>query len=244
MSDYVLVFTGDTSEISCDIYPPIELNQNIKYQIGLLSLDTYNAIANIKTNINDSFTMGLGDLNLPITIPQGCYEVADIKQIMLDSMVEAYVQKIFGTDAPMPQLELFVNPVTNRVRLHSNYNIDFGVPRNFAKILGFLVKKYEANKRYDAPLRVDINPSPTISVECSIASGAIRNGVITHGIYQFVSDVAPGYMLSLSPTNIIYHPINSYIIDNIILKLVDTRGNLIDFSGENITIRLHLKRWG
>lgn len=243
MRNCVLVLTSNSSILSCNIYPPIELNQLSEYHIGLLSLDTYNAIANIKTGINDCFTMIFKDIHFPITIPQGSYEVSDIENVMLESMNDTYLRKTFGVEVPEPTLELIVNPVTNRVSLQSNYNIDFAVPKNFANILGFLPKKYVKGKKHIAPNRTDINPSSTIFVECSIASGAIKNGVTSHDIYQFVADVPPGYMLNQHPTNIIYHPINSSIIDNVCVKLVDSRGNLIDFSGEEVTARLHIKQW-
>ena len=53
--------------------------------------------------------------------------------------------------------------------------------------------------------------------------------------------MSSGYKITEAPTNVIYLPVNIRSINTIILKVTDQEGNLINFRGKKITIRLHLK---
>jgi hypothetical protein len=67
------------------------------------------------------------------------------------------------------------------------------------------------------------------------------NNKPVHTIHEFSPDVLPGYKINEVPKNIIYLPLNTNSISSVTLELVDQDGNLIDFRGETITIRLHLR---
>ena len=54
--------------------------------------------------------------------------------------------------------------------------------------------------------------------------------------------VEPGYKINEVPSDVIYLPINTRIINNISVNIIDQDGKLINFRGETITIRLHLKK--
>lgn len=50
-----------------------------------------------------------------------------------------------------------------------------------------------------------------------------------------------GYKIVEVPANVIYLPVNAKRLSSITLKITDQEGNLVNFRGETITIRLHLK---
>ena len=63
-----------------------------------------------------------------------------------------------------------------------------------------------------------------------------------HVIHKFFLVVPPGYSIVEKPSEVIYLPINTKEINEIILKITDQNGNLVNFRGEVITIRLHLQK--
>ena len=78
-------------------------------------------------------------------------------------------------------------------------------------------------------------------IDCSIIDGSYVNGQKVYAIHEFFPAVAPGYKIIEIPKEIIYLPIRSNVIDNIQIRIVDQDGDLVDFRGETITVRLHLK---
>ena len=78
-------------------------------------------------------------------------------------------------------------------------------------------------------------------MECSITTGAYINNQKVHTIHEFFPSDPPGFKIIEVPKQIIYLPVFVRSIDNIQLRIVDQDGDLVDFLGEVITIRLHIK---
>lgn len=55
---YTITLHGHSSELSCDLFPPLEVDENT--QLCLLSLQTHNSIPNIEPGCN---TIGFRDFN-------------------------------------------------------------------------------------------------------------------------------------------------------------------------------------
>jgi len=81
MPSQTLSLSGNSSELECHFFPPIEVGD--KSEIGLLSMQPYNSIPNVE-NICD--TPHIIHTNHPqpakIKIPTGCYEI-----IVLESKI-------------------------------------------------------------------------------------------------------------------------------------------------------------
>ncbi len=60
-------------------------------------------------------------------------------------------------------------------------------------------------------------------------------------MHEFSPAVGPGYKIIEAPRNVIYLPVNVKQITSITLKLIDQDGDLINFRGETVTIRIHIK---
>lgn len=80
-----------------------------------------------------------------------------------------------------------------------------------------------------------------ICIECNIAVGSYINGEAAHTIFAFSPDVSPGFKMSISPQTIIYSRLNTHSIERLSINIVDQDGKLIDFGGEEISVRLHIK---
>lgn len=83
-----------------------------------------------------------------------------------------------------------------------------------------------------------------IKILCNIVTGTYDNGQLSHIIHEFFPTVPAGFKIVESPQSVIYLPINTKLINNITFKIVDQDGDLLNFRGETITIRTHLKSVG
>jgi len=52
-----------------------------------------------------------------------------------------------------------------------------------------------------------------------------------------------GYLIVEKPNHILYFPINTNVIQSIIVEVTDQKNRKVDFGEEEITIALHLKKW-
>lgn len=107
--------------------------------------------------------------------------------------------------------------------------------------MGFTPRILSANKRHKSDLPVAILKVNALRVECNITAGAYINERKVHTIHEFFPTVPPGYKIIEVPVHVIYLPITSRTIDCIRLQIVDQDGDLVNFRGEVITIRLHIK---
>lgn len=221
-----LSLSGTTSVLETHYFPPIELEPNVQYVLGLVELLTFNSIPNIDTNCN-KFYVG----QQVIEIPTGSYEIEDIERT-LQGLLEAH------------EIKISIKPNNNTLRsiIKCSHEIDFRPKDSIARLLGFAPRLLQPYISHDSDLPVTIIKVNALRVECNITEGAYINQEKVHTIHEFFPAVPPGYKIIEVPKQIIYLPITVKIIDHLQLRIVDQNGDLVNLRGEVITIRLHLKR--
>lgn len=305
MSSITLTLTGDSSNLSAQYCPAIDLSDGGEYVCGLIDFQTFNSIPNIdetnnlfyfgyanlgnreNNNKNDSVSINIRQLNsvevnedsskstnnreensiekgeeswamqekqsrkrkkrtigfitksqpapLPLTvikIPTGSYE--------LDHLAK-YLQK--HVEQKGGKLALYANNNTLQCDLFCNQPIDFSKPNTIGPLLGFRNDQVlKAYKMHESQLPANILKVNVIRVECNIITGSYLNNQPSHSIHEFSPRVPPGYKIIEVPQNVIYFPITVKSIQRIDLSIIDQHNQLINFRGETITIRLHIKK--
>lgn len=230
-----IVLSGNSSTISCDFFPPVELDDD-EWEVGLIDFATYNSIPNIVEGINNKFYLGKDpkdkdSVELNISIPTGSYEIEDI---------EKYIQsQLPAKDG----LTLRPNNNTLKAEIKCSRVIRFKED-SIGKLLGFKVGDLAANAKHESDLPVDVIKVNVIRIECNIVKGSFQNGTECHVIHEFYPQVPPGYKIVDIPPTIIYLPVKVKTIHNITVSLTDQVGAPVDFRGETVSVRLHLRRNG
>lgn len=234
--------SGRSSILSVDYYPPIELEPNTRYGLGLVGFYSYNSILNIDGG-NNNFTYkkaGAKSFNV-VQIPPGTYEIDEIYHVLLKLMN----LKSRDEEQDKRKFTLRANNNTLRCEIISEFIIDFTPKDSIGSLLGFEKIVLRPNILYESTLPVDIIKVRIIRIDTNITGGAYLNSKQSHTIFEFDLDVEPGYKLTKEPQNIIYMPVkpdNRQYIENITLRILDNNNELIDFRGEEIIIKLELKK--
>ncbi|CAH1106673.1 unnamed protein product [Psylliodes chrysocephalus] len=139
-------------------------------------------------------------------------------------------------------LLLKTNHNTLKCEIKSNKTIHFEKPKSIASLLGFEKKKLSAFQTHESKYPININKVNSICIDCNIVRNSYNNNKSVHTVHMFFPRVPPGYKIIQVPTNVIYLPINTKYIDEIVIKIVDQDGNLINFKQEVVTVRLHLRK--
>ena len=228
-----LTLSGNESTLNAEYFPPIVLKSNY-YVCGLIDFQTYNSIPNV-----DEFNNLLHVGDNVITFPIGSYEIEDINNLIQTKIIEINKNKKSGSKKS--EIKLKANNNTLKCEVISSEDIDFSKPNSIGAILGFSKKILEANVYHESDLYVDINRVNAVRIECNIIEGTYINNQTAHILHEFAVKVSPGYKIVEAPRNVIYLPVNVKRITSLCLKFVDQDGKDINFRGEKITARLHLK---
>lgn len=222
-----VTLSGNNSILTSDYFPPIELSKKFEYVCGLIDFQTYNSIPNVDET-NNLFHIG----DETITLPIGSYEIEDIYKFIYQILLER--QKNYD-------FILLINNNTLQCVLYANVPIYLNKPRTIGQLLGFSFRKLMPNIKHKSDIKVNISKVNTIRIECNLVFGSYLNSKQVHTIHEFAPSVAPGHKIIEVPRNVIYLPINTKQITSITLSLVDQDDNLVNFRGETITARIHIK---
>lgn len=246
MASYTFTLTGNSSNLSSSIFPEVELDKRADYSCALLELTTYHTIPNVTKSNNRVLyywtsekkpANGAKDGVLTeFQVPPGCYEAKEI----LDYIKNQF--KGLGLT-----FEYTINKNTFRTSIKCTTTLYTGAENSgciFQEIFGFaeerLLTKNSTSTSNDI---VKIASKDIVRVECSIASGSYVNGKHSHAIYEFATNrVDVGYKIIERPRNLIYLPVTVRKLNRIDISLVDQNGSPIDFCGETITCRIHIKK--
>lgn len=250
--DRLLSLSSKSSEISQEYFPPIELDPNYTYALGLYTLNTYNSVPNIIDGRNNRFYFLNEDrVEEIISIPEGAYEIEAIEDVLRNELLNYLKQNLAGksqkileeTEDRINTFSIKPNINTLKTEIFSPYSIINLAEDSIMKVFGFKETTFlMKNAIHVSDPEVEITTVSEINVECNIVEGSFRNGIPCHTIFTFYPDVSPGYKLTLQPANVIYLPVNTHTINNITLRLTDQNGNLVNFRNEEISIQLNLRR--
>jgi hypothetical protein len=167
-----------------------------------------------------------------ITIPPGNYELFTLRNLIKTELWKRGVNFVSR-----------VNKTTLQIEIQCSHQVDFVQENSIGPVLGFsntrLLTPNKFNKSDIAPRISGLN---VLRVECNIVSGSYTNGEEDHILFEFPIDVDPGFKLQSIPSTPVYLPVNTTRIDNIVLRIIDEYGRLVDFRGETVNIRLHMRR--
>lgn len=242
-----MTLTGSSSHLRASFHPEIELDDRYDYSCCLLDLYTYNSIPNVdkKNNKFHFFTKPIEPKNndeevsnVPeyehtqvIELPTGSYELNDIGDYLRQALTMKEIPFFFTA-----------NDRTMKFSIESNIEIDFSRHDSIGSVLGFSKRQFDASNGCESDLIVNIQPINSIRIDCDLTTGSYHNGKCTHTIYEFSANVAAGERISEEPKHLIYLPIVRHRISELHISILDQDGHFVDFRGEKITCRIHIKR--
>lgn len=231
MTSITLSVTGNTSSLNAYFYPEIELDERFNYSCCLLGFYTYNSIPNVcEKNNKFYYSLDDGGTFRIIAIPIGSYEVAEI----LDTLNIEF-------DKRELTIGITANANTMKCTIKNEIMIDFTKSDCIGSLLGFNKLKLKPGV-HKSDRVVNIQRVNNLRIDCDLTTGSYHNGKSTHTIYEFNPTVDPGYKINEQPKHLIYLPVVRRRISTLNISIVDQDGELIDFRGESITCRIHIKK--
>lgn len=183
------------------------------------------------------FHQGMGgDMSLAYStetvyeLPIGTYEIEEIITALSYKLDSVHIEYDKNTSKASITIE------------DENVSIDFTKPDTLRNILGFGSVVLEPKKIHVGEYQINITTINAIRIECNLATGSFINEKSCHAIHEFYPDVGSGYKIVEVPKNLIYLPIVERTIRTLHFDIVDQDGNLVDFRGETITCRIHIRK--
>lgn len=235
----ILTLKGHTSNLSINFTPALYLDPNFDYGLALLSFHSYNSIPNIE--IDQKFYLYENNdptKDLVIEFPEGAYEIEDI---------EKYIRRALKLDRNPNADKIFsLKPNNNTLKCEifsEKYAVDFRPVDSIGRTLGFSKKLLLQNDLHKSDLPVNIIKVRTVHLDSNITVGAFYNDRPSHTIYEFPITVDPGFAIDETPTHLIYLPIvNRRQINNITVNILDQNFEPVNFRGEEIIVRLEIRK--
>lgn len=237
MSSYTVALSGTKSTLRSILFPALRLNKEKQWEAAILDFTTYNSIPNVSENVNNKLHYytekdDKGNYIHPkeVVLPTGSYEIDDICLLIQEELGKENI-KIEG------------NNNTLKTEINSKYYIDFTKDYSIGKILGFpsTTPILDANIKHTSTNNINILTLNTINITCNIIQGSYKNGENQHIIHTFYPSVPPGFKVIERPQNLVYLPLNTSYISDIVVNVLDQDGDIVDFRGETITVRIHIR---
>lgn len=237
---YTFTLSGRSSTLSSRYHPPINLEASDDYVLGLISFESYNSIPNIEKHRNNKLYYGLEGKY--IEIPEGTYEIDSMNRYLQQALWLAINDANDIVRKKSVLISIKANNNTLKCTIKCSEVIDFTKEDSIGSWLGFKPRKLTAYHSHESDFPVNIFSINSICIECNIVSGSYVNDKQAHILHEFFPTVPAGFKIVESPRNVIYLPINSQVIDEIVIKIVDQDGKIVNFKKELVSLRLHLKK--
>lgn len=229
----LIVLSSNNNKFLKTLENPIHCED--EYEIALTSLDLYYCFPNItKQNNIFRFSYDSGKSWNKITIPIGCYT--------LDSLFNEITKNMKELNYTTP-FKISSNP--SRVRTVIEFSsddfwIDFKYGKSFGNLLGF--DSIIDSNTLESKNPINILQINSIFIKTNLTETSIYNEKSFPFIYSFFPNALPGDKIIETPNVLIYHRLINKSLHNFEISLVDENDKLIDFNGETVTIRLHIRK--
>jgi hypothetical protein len=223
--------TANTSEYNCVFPTPIYLNRNKNYRVALSSFETYYSFPNITTKNNKFKYTNASGVTITLELPTGCYDV---------STINSTISSMMGNDSGKISIDLIVPELKACIKIAQNFSVDFKLAGSINRLLGFSSKIIDAGITTADDI-IKINDINSILINCDLITNSYVNGIQAPVIYSFFPNVPPGYKIIKELSRLEYVDINrNSEIKSIRIWLTDQDGDMVNFRGETVTIRLIL----
>jgi hypothetical protein len=233
-SSFYILLSEKNTQIKTKFRLLVQLEQNRKYEMALVNLETYYSFPNIDaSNNNFRYSPDNGVTWVNINIPEGSYEIVDIQE---------YIQRIMKENGHEHNLTLEPNNNTLKsvLEISPNCKVDFTTSNSIRTVLGFNAKVYTAVYNESENI-VNIMGLNNLRITSDIIGSSYSNGSTDNIIYSFFLSVGPGYKIIEVPVNLVHLPITMSTISSMETKLVDQNGKLMNLRGEELSIRFHIR---
>lgn len=167
MSSQTLSLSGTSSELECNFSPPLEVGNTS--EIGVLSLQSYNSISNVKLGCDTFGIIGDDGKTVLIQVPTGCYEI-----IALETKIKELVEHSIGF------ITLISDNSSLKCIFYCSNDINFDVENSIAPLLGFNKRILKADIKHVSDYVVKIMHVNCIKVNCNLVIGSFEDGKQSH----------------------------------------------------------------
>ena len=142
-------------------------------------------------------------------------------------------------------ITISANITTNRVdiTIASNYSIDFSQPNTWKDMFGFDPVAIKVNGVTSGVRSARLVAFNAIVINTDLTKNDYLNGKPSTALHSYSAFKVPiGYKMFEKPNPPIYLPLARKVIDKIRVWITDENGNILDFDGEIITIKIHIRQ--
>ena len=226
---------ANSSILRTKLKVPIKLNPNRHYRAGLRYFTVYNNLVNInETNNVFRYSIDNGTSWKTISLLTGAYEIVQIDEEIKRQMK---LNKDYDLTNESYYIDIIPKAEINRIVLHitnDTFKLDRNVNNTITSFFGFTNNETALSKGYHiAENQAMISKVFTIDFECNIIQGGIVNGIEKQIIYDIPSFTVPiNSKIIEQPQIINYFPLNTTLLNEITIRILDQDGNLIYIPGE------------
>jgi len=238
--------TGQTADdFTVAFQPAIRLDddEDKKWTIALDSMKYTYSMRNIDPSFNNNtFEYYNGSAWKTVTVPGGTYGISDINAYFQQFMFNQGDYDNSGAD-PEYYASISLNNNTQRIKitLKNSYEIRFTNGSSFRLLIGAEATTY--NTTIDLTGSPDINRGiNSFNVHTDIINGTFYNGTTSSILYNFIPNVAPGYITELLPKKLLRLGLKNNEIRSIRIWFTDQLNRPISFFGEPVTLVLVLEQ--